>query len=339
MKRTALALTLIVALLTSAVSGEQVVKVAKAKSPPEPPVIQTPENKTYATNTISVYIDAYDPGRALVNIAYQLDGGAEVVIYAYPRPPWMTDFHHMGSGNAILDNLSDGLHHLRATATWVWWGSEGYSVSYSDVNFTVDTTKLRISVDSPQNMTYNKTEVPLIFTANKTASWAYSLDGQTNVTLSRNATLSGLSDGTHNLLVKATDAAGNFVLYMAYFAVDTKAPTISNASVNVSTHNATEASFDFTVNESVSWMGYSLDKEANVTINGNTTLTELSSGKHSLTIYSNDTAGNMGSSETIYFTVPEPFPTTWVATGIVSVAVVSACLLVYFNKRKARRFS
>jgi hypothetical protein len=29
----------------------------------------------------------------------------------------------------------------------------------------------------------------------------------------------------------------------------------------------------------------------------------------------------------------EPFPTTWVATGIVSVAVVSVSLLVYFKKR------
>jgi hypothetical protein len=303
-------------------------------------VIYTPENKTYATNTISVYIHAYDPGRALVNITYQLDREAEVIIYAYPRPPRMNDFNHMGSGNAILYNLSDGLHHLRATATFVWWNT-GYSASSSDVNFTVDTTKLGISVDSPHNITYNKTKVPLIFKANKTVSLTYSLDGQTNVTLTKVewfiTLLSGLSDGTHNLLVNATDAAGNSVLDIAYFAVDTKTPTISNPSINLNTHNATEASLDFTINESVSWMGYSLDGKANVTINGNTTLTELSSGKHSLTIYSNDTAGNMGSSKTIYFTVSEPFPTTWILASVVLVVVVGVGLLVYFKKHSVRR--
>ena len=57
----------------------------------------------------------------------------------------------------------------------------------------------------------------------------------------------------------------------------------------------------FTVNETTLWIGYSLDRQENVTITGNTTLTDLSYGIHSVTIYANDTAGNMGSSETIYF--------------------------------------
>jgi hypothetical protein len=81
-------------------------------------------------------------------------------------------------------------------------------------------------------------------------------------------------------------------------------------------------------------MGYSIDNKANATISGNTTLTELSSGKHSLTIYSNDTAGNMGSSETIYFTVPESFTTTLLIAVVVAVAIICTGLLVYFKKRK-----
>lgn len=56
----------------------------------------------------------------------------------------------------------------------------------------------------------------------------------------------------------------------------------------------------FTVNETTPWIGYSLDRQENVTITGNTTLTDLSYGIHSVTIYANDTAGNMGSSETIF---------------------------------------
>ena len=52
----------------------------------------------------------------------------------------------------------------------------------------------------------------------------------------------------------------------------------------------------------ISWTGYSLDGEANITITGNTTLTDLSLGSHSIVVYSNDTFGNMGSSQTVYFT-------------------------------------
>jgi hypothetical protein len=88
------------------------------------------------------------------------------------------------------------------------------------------------------------------------------------------------------------------------------------------------------LNEPTSWVGYSLDARANVTIAGNRTLTGLSDGSHSLRVYANDTDGNTGASETIYFSIKtqqsepprpapqqsEPFPTIWI------VAIVAAAL-------------
>lgn len=73
-----------------------------------------------------------------------------------------------------------------------------------------------------------------------------------------------------------------------------------------------------------------------MTVAGNTTLTGLSDGYHSLVVYANDASGNMGASETIYFNVelPESFPTTLVAAIGGSLAVIAVCLLVYFKKRK-----
>ena len=41
----------------------------------------------------------------------------------------------------------------------------------------------------------------------------------------------------------------------------------------------------------------------NVTISGNTTLTGFDDGSHYIIVYANDTAGNMGASNTVYFTV------------------------------------
>lgn len=59
----------------------------------------------------------------------------------------------------------------------------------------------------------------------------------------------------------------------------------------------------FTVNKQTSWIGYSLDEQANVTIYGNTTLTCLIDGTHSVIVYANDTFGRMGASCKVYFTV------------------------------------
>jgi len=333
MKRKVIALLLILVFLFFELAGTQF-KVIEGQLQKPNVMIQRPENKTYATNTVQVDIFAMDGGKALVKLAYQLDSEAEVIVFS--ENPTMGHFRHGANGNATLYNLSNGRHHLKATATWTWWTPPyfGYPTSSSEVDFIVDTVKLGISVNSPLNKTYNSNVIPLIIVATKPVFLDYSLDGQPNVKLATNATLAGLSEGNHNLIFNAADAAGNSALDSVDFAVDSKTPIISNSSINVNVNNATEASLNFTVDESVQWIGYSLDDKSNVTIKGNATLTDLSSGKHSLTIYSNDTAGNMGTSNTIYFNTPEPFPTTLVTASIIVIAVSAAGLLVYFKKRR-----
>jgi parallel beta-helix repeat protein len=91
----------------------------------------------------------------------------------------------------------------------------------------------------------------------------------------------------------------------------------------------------FTVDKQVNWIGYSLDCQDNITVAGNATLSELTNGVHNITVYAEDTFGNEGASETIIFNidVPEPFPTTLVLASVITVAVVSIGLLLYFKKR------
>jgi hypothetical protein len=84
------------------------------------------------------------------------------------------------------------------------------------------------------------------------------------------------------------------------------------------TTNTANFPLNFSVNGPASWMGYSLDGQGNVTIMGNTTLPELAYGIHTLTVYANDTAGNMGASETTAFEIalpptPTPMPTSTVS--------------------------
>jgi hypothetical protein len=118
--------------------------------------------------------------------------------------------------------------------------------------------------------------------------------------------------------------------------VDLKPPKISVLSVENITYDKFDISLNFDVNEPVSQVTYSLDGQENMTISGNTTLTGLANGVHSVTVYAWDVAGNVGTSETTYFSVkvPEPFPFVPVAAvSVVAVALVVAGLLVYHKKR------
>jgi len=254
----------------------------------------------------------------------------------------------------LKSEVSDNIN-----ATYNWWGTTDiptinqtiydfkYDFNSGTVNFIPfltepnpipkfpDTTPPTISIVSPENKTYTVNNVSLTFTVSKQTLWiGYSLDDQANVAITGNTTLTGLSDGTHNLTVYATNIFGNIGSSVrVHFTIDTTLPSISILSPENKTYDTTKIPLNFTVNETVSWMGYSLDGQANVTIAGNTTLTGLSDGMHSLVVYARDTAGYTGASETIHFSI-EAFPITWIAVAIVLIAPIGAALLVYFAKVK-----
>jgi N-acetylneuraminic acid mutarotase len=111
-------------------------------------------------------------------------------------------------------------------------------------------------------------------------------------------------------------------------------PEVKVVSPVSQTYNESSVSLVFTVNKQVNWMGYSLDGQDNVTVAGNTTLSGLANGVHNVTVYANDTFGNMGASEMVYFTVDAAFPATLVVAPVASVVVIGAVLAIYFKKRK-----
>jgi hypothetical protein len=114
-------------------------------------------------------------------------------------------------------------------------------------------------------------------------------------------------------------------------------PKISILSPVNQQFNESSVPLLFTVDKQVSWLGYSLDGQDNVTVTGNTTISELTNSLHNVTIYAEDTFGNEGASETIVFTVAfETFPTAPVAAAsAATVAVVCISALFYFKKRRA----
>ncbi len=94
-------------------------------------------------------------------------------------------------------------------------------------------------------------------------------------------------------------------------------------------------SFNFLTNRAVDWVGYSLDGADNVTVTGNFSLSDLTLGSHSVTVYAKDSNGNIGASETVVFSVSEKsFPVAVVIAVVVAAVVVVGLVFVLRVKKR-----
>ncbi len=121
------------------------------------------------------------------------------------------------------------------------------------------------------------------------------------------------------------------------FGYGTILPVVSVVSPENKTYAARNVSLAFTVNKPASWLGYSVDGQETITITGNTTIARLLNGLHNITVYANDTFGNIGASQTIQFTIVEEtelFLTTWLIASVMFIAVIGVGLIVYFKKHE-----
>jgi N-acetylneuraminic acid mutarotase len=123
------------------------------------------------------------------------------------------------------------------------------------------------------------------------------------------------------------------------YVLEHSPPEISLLSPLNQTYNDSTVPLVFTVDKLFTWVSYSLDGQQNITIAGNDTLTNVTNGLHSITVYANDSFGNIGASETITFNVakPELSPAAPVAGTSIAVAVVCVGFIFYFRKHRSYR--
>ncbi len=97
---------------------------------------------------------------------------------------------------------------------------------------------------------------------------------------------------------------------------------------------------EFDTVQPVVWMGYSLDGQANVTVESSSTvLSDLSNGQHNVRMFAQDKYGNIGVSETISFTVINaPLSILFIAAAVtifvVVLVIVGVCLFLFSRKRR-----
>jgi parallel beta-helix repeat protein len=171
-----------------------------------PPTITilSPQNLAYASNAVALTFRITEPTSW---IAYSLSGQSNTTI----------------TGNTTMLGLSEGAYTITIYAN----DTAGNMGASPTIHFTVDLRPPNIEILLPENKTDTSTSVTLSFTLDEATSWiGYSLDGKTNQTIpAENVTISGLSEGSHSLVVYAKDIAGNAATSRTiYFTVQTRPP-------------------------------------------------------------------------------------------------------------------
>jgi N-acetylneuraminic acid mutarotase len=118
---------------------------------------------------------------------------------------------------------------------------------------------------------------------------------------------------------------------------NTSSVRITLLSPTNQTYFSHDVSLLFRVDNVSSLIRYSLDGQKATTIAGNTTITGLKNGLHNITIYVENSLGNVEASETSYFNIAEEsFPLTSIV--VISTITVIAFLgvVVYFKKKPKR---
>jgi hypothetical protein len=206
-----------------------------------------------------------------------------------------------------------------------------------------NTVSVRLNISSPAwpiNSVYYK------------ADWQegmhriYSVNNHTSTRmlyrLSITANFTHIPDGTHRLTFYANIHDGSQGSSSVDFTINAP-PSIVILSPENKTYETADLPLNFTVNKPMKWAGYSLDEKENITVTGNSTITSLTDGFHSITVYANDTSGNIGASQTMNFSVDKPIvikplnSTQTIITVAVAIAVVVAIgvgLQIYRKKHK-----
>jgi N-acetylneuraminic acid mutarotase len=214
-------------------------------------------------------------------------------------------------------------------------GEKWLDVNECYLPFGYGTVPPKVRILSPENKTYASDSVELVLSVNRPTNWiGYSLDSQTTITVSGDVILTGLAEGEHTVKVYVNDTFGNLASSNTIlFSVDTLPPRIVVLFPENKTYGETDIQSTITIDEPVSWIGYSLNGEDNMTINGNITIAVLLEGSHNIIFFATDLVGNTGATEIVYFNIA-PFPIVIVAAVAVTITIVVATTYLLLKRRK-----
>lgn len=214
-----------------------------------PLTVLSPTNSTYKSSPQTLAITFKMIGKtSYTEIKYSIDGNPNSTLPAnatlqpieatrtYPNGTTVTVISMFSpyqiTGQTKLPELAEGQHIIKVYSELKM---SNYVVSdEEEISFTIDDETAPAILDfSIKNTTYTQTDLPLNFKLDQSVQWiAYCLDGQENITITGNSTLSS-NAGSHQLKVYATDYAGNCgASETIYFEITETLPLPSATSIS-----------------------------------------------------------------------------------------------------------
>ena len=221
----------------------------------------------------------------------------------YSNDSMLTNTTLQNCANITTLIWSEGEHNLT-----IWANDTNGNENSSSLNFRIDTSEPTLTVLDPSNNSISlDSSLNVTFTAsdpNLDSCW-YSNDSMLqNTTLASCANITTViwSEGEHNVSFWANDSVGNINTADVTFTIDLSAPSISIATPNNnSNHVNSSLSLTFDAADSnLESCWYSNDSMlTNTTLAScaNITSVSWSEGQHNITIWANDTAGNINNSD------------------------------------------
>jgi hypothetical protein len=269
--------------------------------------IQSPIDNSYTTNST-------------IHITYSSsDTNSESCWYSNDS---LADNTTLADCNTNITSLtwSEGQH-----TVYIWTNDSAGNLNSSSVTFTIDTITPSLSISTPTNNTFsNDTNLNVNYSASDTnleSCWYANDSLTTNTTLSNCANLTGIewSEQQHTVYLWVNDSAGNQNQTDVTFTTDTSS-LIINISTPSSNYYSTDTSLDvnYTIlGDNIEDCWYSNDSMLSntsfSTCGDNITSITWSEGQHNVTIYANDSVGEVSSSS-MTFTIDTITPSLSIST-------------------------
>ncbi len=206
--------------------------------------------------------------------------------------------------NITAVTWSEGKHNVT-----IWANDTSHNINWSSISFTIDTVQPAIKIIYPtaNNTNTSITNLNINYTRSDinglTNCW-YSNDtylaNSTPDTTCNNITTVVWTEGKHNVTVWANDTYGNYNFSTISFTIDATKPAVSiTAPANNSNWTINTLDINYTRSDEVSglkncWYSndtYLANSTPDSTCN-NVTAVIWSEGKHNVTVWANDSAGN-----------------------------------------------
>jgi len=299
-------------------------------------------NKNTGNTTISFFVDVSAPQFTSVTAAPNPANETQTVICS----AFWTDIFNITSASVEENTTSSFVNHSIIINTATGWtnyttaslnkGSyrcnfyvvdEAGNLNSTGTDFAVqDLIAPTITITNPLNTTYNTHMMDLnIVTSENMTAANYSLDGTwgnlTGTGIFWSATLTGVADGSHMLVVFGNDTSNNDWNSSVTFTVNTvvldvTAPILTVRSpIDGTYYTASNVVLNITANKNLLWVGYSINGTTAENLDNTTqkiwnTTKTFSDGVYNITFYGNDTSNNAGntSDNVVYFFVDTAAP-------------------------------